>query len=138
LNKPYAPMEHTFKILQENKLILRKMRGQIMLNDYRLLLKEASIIEKSHFNYTNILDYRDTTIIGTVLEYTSFLREVGKKKYSNSTKLFIVNSPRVYVACNLFKDLLGSKNTYIFSSPKAALHHLGLHNTELKNFLEIN
>jgi len=131
-------MEHTFKILKKEKLILRKMRGRIMLKDYRLLLKQASQIEEFHYNYSIILDYRDTSLIGSVLEYTSFLKEINKRKHSKSTKLFIVNSPRVYVACNLFKDLLGSKNTFIFSSPLAALHHIGIHNPEALNFLEAN
>lgn len=129
-------MEHTFKILREDKLILRKMRGTILLKDYSDIIKEGVIIEKYNLNYSVILDYRDTTLIGNIPEFTTFLKKFDKKMFHNNTKLIIINSPRVYVLYNLFKDLLGLKKTVVFYSPTAALKHLGLLNAKALDFLD--
>ncbi|PCH99462.1 MAG: hypothetical protein COB81_11105 [Flavobacteriaceae bacterium] len=129
-------MKHTFKICTKNKLILRKMRGDITLDDYKNLLIEARNIEGYNSNYRVILDYRDSNLVSNIREYISYLKLFQKDDYHNNTKLFIASSPRVFVACNLFKDIVGYKNAFIFSSPLAALQHLGLQDTPALQFLE--
>lgn len=129
-------MEHTYKVSKKDQLILRKMRGIISLDDFKKILNEATNIEGYNPNYRVILDYRNTTFISNIHEFRSFLKLFKKSNYHNSTKLFIVNSPRGFVASRLFKDLLDFSDIYIFYTPIAALNHIGLYDTSILQFLE--
>ncbi|MBL4745486.1 MAG: hypothetical protein JKY08_03890 [Flavobacteriaceae bacterium] len=130
-------MIHTYKIYQEEKLILRKMRGNITVNDFKSILEDTPNIPGYNPDYKVIIDYRNAHLISNLQEYRSFLTLLKTKNYHKSTKIFIINSPRVFVACNLFKDILGFKNTFIYSSPTAALHHFGLQDTAAVHFFRI-
>ncbi|PCH73416.1 MAG: hypothetical protein COB98_10775 [Flavobacteriaceae bacterium] len=119
-------MQHSFKICKKNKLILRKIRGNITLDDFKTILNEASNMDDYDANFRAIIDYRGSHVTSSIQEYSSFLKTFNKANYHKNTKIFIIDNPSVFVACNLFKDILESKNTYLFSSPIAALQHLGL------------
>lgn len=109
-------MSFIFKEYPKEKLIVKKIRGNISLLEVQnVLIKTMQLNEK--FPQHNILnDYRNSTFDFNDKELLALLRGIKLKELPKQLKVFIFDSVKNNPLYDVYVKTYNFKNTYIFDS----------------------
>lgn len=130
-----------YKILNDYKLIIRYLKGQINMNDLYSFIDESKHDENFNSKYSVLYDIRDAEFLAdrdSILEFSEKFRLM--KKIHNKRKItFLTNNPKQVVFAIFIEKFrkLGLYEIRTFSTLDAALDFLNIDKKDFK-YIEKN
>ncbi|MBL4745488.1 MAG: hypothetical protein JKY08_03900 [Flavobacteriaceae bacterium] len=128
-------MSFIFKEYPEEKLIVKKIRGNISLLEIQDVLIKTIQINAQFPEHKILNDYRFSTFDFNVPELKAMLKGIKLKELPQQWKVFIFDSEEKNPLYNLYLKTYNFKNTRVFDSLETACNFLNLDHCLVADFL---
>ncbi|PCH99461.1 MAG: hypothetical protein COB81_11100 [Flavobacteriaceae bacterium] len=127
-------MKSSLKILIKEKLVLKKFRGELSINDVQIIFRETKKLKESYPDFNTINDYRGAILTFEKNDFVQLMKYYNKDTFSDTIKLYIVDSPKLFVIYKFYQDNYDFKNTQIFNTLEGACSSNGVNIKLIKDF----
>ncbi|PCH73415.1 MAG: hypothetical protein COB98_10770 [Flavobacteriaceae bacterium] len=129
-------MNSSYKILPSEKLVLKKIRGDVTLNDMKIIFNEIRELTDRYLDFNNINDYRETQFLFEKNDFLDLIKSVSPTIFPTTKTIFILDKPTPFVLYHFFKDKYSFKNTQVFNTIEGACASNAINPILIKDFFE--
>ncbi|PCH73413.1 MAG: hypothetical protein COB98_10760 [Flavobacteriaceae bacterium] len=129
-------MPFIFKEYHKEKLIVKKIRGNISILEIQDILIKTIQLNDRFPEHRILNDFRFSTLNFNTKELTVLLKGISTKEIPKHSKVFIFDTDEDSSLYDLFVNTYNLKNTYLFDSLEKACAFYGIDKMIISGFLE--